>query len=66
MIGHFLWILFMWPNGIVLGNLLASVLWALPVLLHLDRLLRRHHRERLEQGERHHRERLAAGMTPDA
>jgi len=23
-----LWILFNWPSGIVLGNLLASVIWA--------------------------------------
>jgi len=27
---HILWVLFDWPNGIVVGNLIASMLWALP------------------------------------
>lgn len=27
MIGHQLWVLFNYPSGIVLGNLLASLLW---------------------------------------
>lgn len=42
-------ILFSWPNGIVVGNLIASALWAGPALLHLDRLARRHHREHMEE-----------------
>lgn len=25
---HIVWTLFNWPNGIVLGNLMASVIWA--------------------------------------
>lgn len=25
---HILWIIFNWPNGIVVGNLMASVIWA--------------------------------------
>jgi hypothetical protein len=29
--------LFSWPDGIVVGNLIASALWAGPALLHLDR-----------------------------
>jgi len=36
-VGHFLDILFAWPNGIVVGNLIASVLWTVPtwfILLH--------------------------------
>lgn len=39
--------LFSWPNGIVVGNLIASALWAVPALLHLDRKLERHHRAHL-------------------
>ena len=39
--------LFAWPNGIVVGNLIASILWAAPALLHLHRKLDRHHREHL-------------------
>jgi hypothetical protein len=39
--------LFSWPDGIVVGNLIASALWAVPAVLHLDRLARKHHREHL-------------------
>jgi hypothetical protein len=38
-------ILFGWPNGIVLGNLLASLIWAVPALIHLHVKLNRHHNE---------------------
>lgn len=48
MIGHFLGTLFSWPNGIVVGNLLASAIWATPALIHLHRKLDRHHREHME------------------
>lgn len=37
MLHYVIWILFRWPDGIVLGNLIASVMWALPawfLLLH--------------------------------
>jgi hypothetical protein len=37
--------LFSWPEGIVVGNLIASALWAAPAISHLDRLARKHHRE---------------------
>ena len=40
-------ILFAWPNGIVVGNLIASAIWAAPALWHLHRKLERHHREQL-------------------
>lgn len=43
--GHVLWQLFNWPNGIVVGNLIASLLWAAPAFIHLHRKLNRHHRE---------------------
>lgn len=43
---HIVTTMFSWPNGIVVGNLLASLLWAAPALLHLHRKLDRHHRER--------------------
>ncbi len=39
--------LFDWPDGIVVGNLIASALWATPALIHLHRKLDRHHREHL-------------------
>lgn len=39
--------LFAWPNGIVVGNLIASALWAAPTLIHLHRKLDRQHRERM-------------------
>ncbi len=35
--------LFSWPDGIVVGNLIASALWAPLALVHLDRLARKHH-----------------------
>lgn len=49
MIGHFLATLFTWPNGIVVGNLLASAIWAVPAILHLDRLARKHHKEHMDR-----------------
>jgi hypothetical protein len=27
-IGHILWVLLYWPGGIILGNLLASLIWS--------------------------------------
>lgn len=53
-IRHIISVLFSWPNGIVLGNLIASALVSGGALLHLDRLARKHHREhmaRLRGGE---------------
>jgi hypothetical protein len=37
--------LFGWPNGIVLGNLLASAIWGLPALIHLHIKINRNHKE---------------------
>ena len=37
--------LFEWPAGIVVGNLIASALWAAPALAHLHWLQARRHRE---------------------
>jgi hypothetical protein len=37
--------LFAWPGGIVVGNLIASVMWAAPALTHLHIKMNRHHRE---------------------
>lgn len=37
--------MFSWPAGIVVGNLIASLIWAAPALLHLHRKLNRHHAE---------------------
>lgn len=41
----FLRTLFAWPQGIVVGNLIASALWAAPALGHLHWLQARRHRE---------------------
>jgi hypothetical protein len=38
-------ILFAWPQGIVVGNLIASCLWAGPTFAHLHWLQARRHRE---------------------
>lgn len=55
-----LWEMFRWPDGIVLGNLIASALWAAPALLHLHRKLDANHAERVTQAAVHHRELLTA------
>lgn len=34
--------LFAWPQGIVVGNLIASALWALPAFITHHLLIRRH------------------------
>lgn len=44
----FLRTLFAWPDGIVVGNLIASALWATPAMWHLHRKINRHHREHLD------------------
>lgn len=44
-----LWEMFNWPAGNVLGNLLASAIWATPALIHLHRKINRHHREAMTQ-----------------
>lgn len=44
----FLSTLFSWPDGIVVGNLIASALWAFPAIIHLDRLARKHHKVHME------------------
>jgi len=50
---HILQVLFEWPNGIVVGNLIAAVIWAplgaLAAVLHLDKLAKKHHAERMAQ-----------------
>lgn len=44
----FLVTLFQYPSGIVLGNLMASAIWATPALIHLHRKIDRNHREHME------------------
>lgn len=45
--------LFQWPDGIVVGNLIASALWATPAIAHLDRLARKHHQAHMAQLRKH-------------
>lgn len=40
----FLQTLFNWPNGIVVGNLIASGICVAIAAVHLDRLARKHHK----------------------
>jgi hypothetical protein len=40
--------LFSWPSGIVVGNLIASAMWATPALIHLHRKIDRNHAEHLQ------------------
>jgi hypothetical protein len=59
MVADFVATLFRWPDGIVVGNLIASALWAIPAVIHLDRLAKKHHRIHMATLERHHREVMA-------
>lgn len=47
MIG-FIKTLFSWPDGIVVGNLLASAIWGIPTFIRFDRLLKKHHKMHME------------------
>jgi hypothetical protein len=38
-------ILFHWPDGIVVGNLIASILWATPTFIHLHRKINKQHEQ---------------------
>lgn len=49
-LGHVLWQMFDWPNGNVLGNLIASLIWALPALAHLHWRLSRQEARLLARG----------------
>lgn len=52
---HELWIIFGWPNGIVIGNLMASAIVGAIGFVHLDRLARKHHREHMDKtGDKDH------------
>lgn len=44
-IWHFLVTLFRYPDGIVFGNLLASVIWATPTMFTLHKKLDKHHKK---------------------
>lgn len=43
LIGHISWELFYWPGGIVLGNLLANIIWESPRTVILEWRLHKHH-----------------------
>jgi hypothetical protein len=49
MIGHLLWQMFNWPNGVVLGNLIASAICGAPALWHLHRKINRHHQWHMDK-----------------
>jgi len=42
--------LFEWPGGIVVGNLIASAMWAVPAFAHLHWIQARRHRQLLTGG----------------
>lgn len=70
---HLIGILFDWPNGIVVGNLIASAICFSIAVFHLDRLAGRHHaamkahitaeheKSRLHISAEHEKTRQAAG-----
>lgn len=47
MVTHVFYELFSWPAGIVVGNLIASAIWATPALIHLHRKLSKQHQEHM-------------------
>jgi hypothetical protein len=53
---RFLDTLFSWPDGIVVGNLIASGICVSVAAVHLDRLARKHHKAHLALMHKHHRE----------
>ena len=52
MIGHILWEIFNWPAGIIVGNLLASVIWSSV----FEWRLRKHHKKVHESFREHVKE----------
>ena len=48
--------LFIWPSGIVVGNLIASAMWQPQWFLALHHKVNKQHREHLEQADKHHEE----------
>lgn len=49
MVVHVLSEMFSWPNGIVVGNLMASAILGVPAVLHLDRRAKRRHEKVMEK-----------------
>lgn len=50
-----------WPNGIIVGNLLASVIWSAVFEWRLrvqQRLLNHHHEAKIEELKKHHADAL--------
>jgi ABC-type transport system involved in cytochrome bd biosynthesis fused ATPase/permease subunit len=64
---HALWVfletLFHWPEGIVVGNLIASVLWVPFTLIHLHRRSRKNLAEQTKELKAHVKEQLSAQTT---
>lgn len=54
--------MFSWPDGIVVGNLIASAMWAAPALVHLHKKLDAQHAEHMAQMARLHKH---LGVPPD-
>ena len=50
--------LFDWPNGIVVGNLIASAICVSLAAVHIERLMKRHHIQHIAILHRHHAEQL--------
>lgn len=49
---HLLGVLFAWPQGIVVGNLIASAMWAIPAFITHHLLIRRHITKTVNGGKR--------------
>jgi hypothetical protein len=57
-ISGFLLTLFIWPSGIVVGNLIASAMWQPSWFLSLHKKTNTQTRVLSEQAERHHKEKM--------
>lgn len=63
-VGHILWELLYWPGGIVLGNLIANVIWESPRTVMLEWRLRKHHNKTAKSEDMDHIKDLLDPMTP--
>lgn len=44
-----------WPDGIIVGNLIASAVWATPTFIHLHHKMNKHHHAHIEHINKLHR-----------
>ena len=60
MIAHIIWVMFQWPQGIVVGNLIASAITSVLVYLKLHARMNKQHAALHARLDKQHKEHLAA------